>query len=184
MNKIILYLMLLSFSWGIENCSLLLASMSRALLYRRTPAITTPVPIPLHMVTGFPNSKTDNQIKNALLVVLATLKNKKYHINVSFHVSSLRRFEKVSVTTKVQAFQKNERGTPVVVLFQSSHKILSPLHYGLKGRHYSSKRNEDPTMTYIKAQTQIIIITVTCPCGVGHNKRIAPTYSLRVVKGD
>lgn len=49
-------------------------SHSWALLYKRTPTITVTVPSPLNNVTGLLNRMTDNQMRNALLAVFATLK--------------------------------------------------------------------------------------------------------------
>ena len=48
-------------------------SISCALLYKRTPHITTAVPRPDKNVTGFPNRRTDSHISKARFPVLATL---------------------------------------------------------------------------------------------------------------
>ena len=48
-------------------------SISCALLYSRTPHITTTVPRPDKNVTGFPNRRTDSHISRARFPVLATL---------------------------------------------------------------------------------------------------------------
>ena len=55
-------------------------STSLALVYSRTPIVTTTVPKPLRNVTGLPNKITDIHIRKALFTVLATLKIDNYHI--------------------------------------------------------------------------------------------------------
>ena len=52
---------------------LIFPSISCALLYSRTPHITTTVPRPDKNVTGFPNRRTDSHISKARFPVLATL---------------------------------------------------------------------------------------------------------------
>ena len=52
---------------------LIFPSISCALLYSRTPHITTTVPRPDKNVTGFPNRRTDSHISRARFPVLATL---------------------------------------------------------------------------------------------------------------
>ena len=60
-------------------------SISCALLYSRTPHITTTVPRPDKNVTGFPNRRTDSHISRARFPVLATLQKVSFVIqNIIF----------------------------------------------------------------------------------------------------
>ena len=60
-------------------------SISCALLYSKTPHITTTVPRPDKNVTGFPNRRTDSHISRARFPVLATLQKVSFVIqNIIF----------------------------------------------------------------------------------------------------